>query len=178
VSHTDLIAGYQRAFTKKETPLFLDKFWEVKEKLDTYNVHMASTFKPSFITCLDKFMPIWSNKWTFSGWMFVPSRKSHQFGNEYHEMCCGLFGIFFHWKLLKEKINPKNIVKMHWIDLGENVESCYSYATFVIFYRRLLLMKGNVTSFSNPKHDRFKTTRAFVLSMLSASRAQSYVLHT
>ena len=71
-----------------------------------FNKHMAEVFVPSWVSCLDKSMSIWFNKFTCPGWMFVP-RKPHPFGNEYHSICCGLSGVMFAIELVEGKDRPK-----------------------------------------------------------------------
>ena len=93
------------SFTNKDPPLFIDKFWQVRDMLFAWNENMAAIFKSGFVTCLDESMSSWINKFTCPGWIFVP-RKPRRFGNEYHTICCGICGILFALKLVEGKDHP------------------------------------------------------------------------
>ena len=67
--------------------------------VDEWNKNMVEQFTPSWVSCLDKSMSPWTNKYTCPGWMFVP-RKKHPFGNEYHSICCSMSGIMWGVKLV------------------------------------------------------------------------------
>ena len=58
--------------TTRKPPKQEDKFWEVRELIDSFNKNMSEQFSPSWVTCLDESMSIWFSKWTCPGWMFVP----------------------------------------------------------------------------------------------------------
>ena len=94
------------SFTKRQPPVYKDRFWEVREMMDAFNNHMADIFKCGWVACLDESMSIWFNKWTCPGWMMVP-RKPHPFGNEYHTICCGLCGWLFAMSIQEGKDAPK-----------------------------------------------------------------------
>ena len=67
---------------------------------------MKNIFVSGWVTCLDESMSICHNKWTCTGWVFCP-RKPHPFGNEYHDICCGLSGILFRILMVEGKDTPK-----------------------------------------------------------------------
>ena len=92
-------------YTNVEKPKFVDKFWEVRQMIEQWNVHMREIFSPSWVSCLDESMSIWFSKWTCPGWMFVP-RKPHPYGNEYHSIGCGLSGILYQIELVEGKDEP------------------------------------------------------------------------
>ena len=93
------------SYTLKDPPTYLDRFWEVRDMIDSWNRNMQTVFKCAYITCLDESMSTWTNRWTCPGWMFVP-RKPRPFGNEYHTICCGLSGILFGMELVEGKDRP------------------------------------------------------------------------
>ena len=70
--------------------------------VDEWNKNMAEQFTPSCVSCLDKSMRPWTNKYTCPGWMFVP-RKPHPFSNEYHSVCCSTLGIMWGMELVEGK---------------------------------------------------------------------------
>ena len=73
--------------------------------VDEWNKNMVQQFTPSWVSCLDKSMSPWTNKYTCPGWMFVP-RKPHPFGNEYHSVCCSMSGIMWGMELVEGKDAP------------------------------------------------------------------------
>ena len=60
------------SFMSRHPPAFRDRFWEVREMLDAWNTNMTERFTPSWVSCLDKSMSTWTNKYSCPGWMFVP----------------------------------------------------------------------------------------------------------
>ena len=92
-------------YTNHDKPPYRDKFWEVRQMVDEWNKNMAEQFTPSWVSCLDKSMSPWTNKYTCPGWMFVP-RKPHPFGNEYHSVCCSMSGIMWGMELAEGKDAP------------------------------------------------------------------------
>lgn len=96
-------------YTNIPSPQVADKFREIRLLLLSFNEHMAETFKPSWISCLDESMSTWTSRWTCPGWMFVP-RKPHPVGNEYHTICCGESGIMYAMELVEGKDKPVNKV--------------------------------------------------------------------
>ena len=94
-------------FTNQKRPSYIDKFWEVRQMISLWNENMAAVFSPGWVTCLDESMSIWFNRWTCPGWVYCP-RKPHPFGNEYHDICCGLSNILFRILLVEGKDKPQN----------------------------------------------------------------------
>ena len=92
--------------TKRECPPYKDRFWEVREMIESWNAHMHENFVPSWASCLDESMSIWFNRWTCPGWVFCP-RKPHPYGNEYHSICCGLSGIMYGIEIVEGKDRPR-----------------------------------------------------------------------
>ena len=95
-------------FTSRKPPPYKDRFWEVREMISVWNKYMLQHFKPSWVSCLDKSMSIWYNRYTCPSWMFMP-RKPHPFGNEYHTIGCGLSTIMFAIELMEGKDRPKEL---------------------------------------------------------------------
>ena len=93
-------------FTDIDPPSYADRFHEVRQMIDAFNEHMEIVFSPSWISCLDESISIWTSKWTCPGWMYVP-RKPHPMGNEYHSICCGICGVMFAIELVEGKDHPK-----------------------------------------------------------------------
>ena len=85
------------SFTDRITPLYRDKFWEVRQMIHAWNWHMSDAFLAGWVSCLDESMSIWTSRWTCPGFMFVP-HKPHTVRNEYHTIVDGLCGIFLVWK--------------------------------------------------------------------------------
>ena len=81
-------------------PIFVDRFWEVRQVIRVWEYHTKKSFVPSWVNCLDDIMSIFSNKWTCPGWIFC-IRKTYTFGNEHHRICCGLSCIIFDFDLVE-----------------------------------------------------------------------------
>ena len=94
--------------TDRNSPPFKDRFWEVRQLIETWNKHTQKHFSPSWISCLDESMSIWFNKYSCPGWIFCP-RKPHPFGNEYHSICCGITGIMFAIEMVEGKDAPAEL---------------------------------------------------------------------
>ena len=69
---------------------------------------MKDEFIPSWVSYLYESISIWTNQFTFPGWMFVP-RKPYPKGNEYHSICCGDSRILYRWWLVEGKDRPKEL---------------------------------------------------------------------
>ena len=93
--------------TKETAPPYKDRFWEVREMIQSWNEHMQKKFVPSWVSCLDESMSIWFNRYTCPGWVYCP-RKPHPYGNEYHTICCGLSGIMYSMEIVEGKDRPKD----------------------------------------------------------------------
>ena len=105
-------------FTTKAPPAFKDPFHPVSDLIDAFNKHSAACFKPSWVSCLDESMSVWTNMWTCPGWMFVP-RKPHPMGNEYHSICCGESGIMYAIELVKGKDCPPQLAPEMFSEHGK-----------------------------------------------------------
>ena len=63
---------------------------------------MAENFTPSWVLCLDEPMSPWNTCWTCpAGWIFVPRKPPHQFGNEYHSICCIMTMIMYAMEIVE-----------------------------------------------------------------------------
>ena len=62
-------------------------------------------FIPSWISCLDKSISVWTDKLTFQGFVFY-TRKNHTKGNKYHTICCGEIGILYDWDIGEGRNHP------------------------------------------------------------------------
>jgi Transposase IS4 len=82
-----------------------DKFYEVSKLIKAWNDNMAENFQPSWISCLDESMSVWTNPHTCPGYMYVP-RKPWPFGNEYHTIRCGKSTIMYAIELVEGKDSP------------------------------------------------------------------------
>ena len=82
------------SFTDCTPPSYTDKFFEIRQMLKIWNENMSHVFSPGWICCLDESMSIWFGKYTCPGWVYCP-RKPHPYGNEYHDISCGISGIIF-----------------------------------------------------------------------------------
>jgi hypothetical protein len=89
-------------YTNISPPVYRDKFHQIRQLLEAFSATMKEVFIPSWVSCLDESMSIWTSKWTCPGFMFVP-RKPHPMGNEYHSICCGESGIMFDFELVEGK---------------------------------------------------------------------------
>ena len=81
----DIITGI--LFTVIIYPPFKDKFFEIIHIIVTLKDQIKDVFIPLWVSCLDASISIWTNKFTFPGWIFIP-RKPHPKGNYYHNICC------------------------------------------------------------------------------------------
>ena len=105
-------------FTTKTPPAFKDPFHPVSDLIDAFNKHSAACFSPSWVSCLDESMSVWTNMYTCPGWMFVP-RKPHPMGNEYHSICCGVSGIMYAIELVKGKDRPPQLAPEKFSEHGK-----------------------------------------------------------
>ena len=89
-------------FTDIPFPQYTDKFHEVRQMIIEFNHHMKEVFIPSWVSCLDESISIWTSRWTCPGWVYVP-RKPHPQGNDYHSIACGESGIMYRIELVEGK---------------------------------------------------------------------------
>ena len=85
---------YSFKYTNVEAPQYKDPFHTFSHMLLMWNNNMDHSFVPLWITWIDYSISFWYNKYTCSGFMFVP-RKPWPFWNKYHTICCGLLRILF-----------------------------------------------------------------------------------
>lgn len=120
---------YALRFTAVPPPSFQDRFHPIRELIAAFNKNMEDVFTPGWISCLDESMSIWFNRWSCPGWMFVP-RKPHPFGNEYHTLCDGQWGVLYHMELVEGKHRPKELPAPKYSEFGKTVglvlRCCYS----------------------------------------------------
>ncbi len=79
-------------FTDKAPPTLerdgcVDRFHEVRDRLDVFKEFYAYNYHPSWLNVLDKLMSSWLSKFC-PGFMCVP-QKPQPFGNEYHSIADG-----------------------------------------------------------------------------------------
>ena len=104
------------AITARQPPAFRDCFWEVQAIIEAWNANMTEQFTPSWVSCLDESMSLWTNKYCCPGWMFMP-RKPWPFGNEYHTVCVAHCLAFSgRWnslrgRILHQKSSPNTTIK-------------------------------------------------------------------
>ena len=92
--------------TSSDLPPYKDRFWRVREIVKEWNKNVQGKFIPAWVSCLDKSMMAWLNKYSCYGWTDVP-RKPHPFRNEWHSISCGVSGIMFGIELVEGKDEPK-----------------------------------------------------------------------
>ena len=84
--------------------------------IDAWQKTLNAIFSPGFMNCLDESMSIWTNKFTCTGFMFVP-RKPWPFGNEYHTICCCSSGIMWGVELVEGKDQPPELSQQQYGNL-------------------------------------------------------------
>jgi Transposase IS4 len=104
--------------TDNTPPLYVDRFFQVRQLIAAWNDNMFANFSPGWISCLDESMMTWTNKYSCPGFMFVP-RKPHPFGNEWHTICCGLSTIMFAVELVEGKDRPPQKQPERFEELGK-----------------------------------------------------------
>ena len=93
-------------FTDIPFPQYSDKFHEVRQIINEFNHHMKEVFIPSWVSCLDESISIWTSRWTCPGWMYIPS-KPHSQGNENHSIACEKSGIMYRIEQVGGKDRPQ-----------------------------------------------------------------------
>ena len=78
---------------------------------------MAEEFNPSWVNVLDKSIMEWFEKYA-PGFMCV-GRKIHPFGNERHNICCGLTYILWRYQIVEGKYCPQPLGKKEYNELGK-----------------------------------------------------------
>ena len=106
--------------TDKKSPVYKDRFWEVRQLLDEWNANMRNKFSPSWISCLDESMSKWVGKFTCPGFCCVP-RKPWPLGNEYHTIACGTSGVLYSVEIVEGRDEPKEAPAKDFSELGKTV---------------------------------------------------------
>jgi len=106
------------SFIDHDPPLYKDKFWEVRQMIHAWNWHMSDVFLAGWVSCLDKSMSIWTSRWTYPGFKFVP-RKPHLVGNEYHSIADGLCDIMLGIEILEGEDKTKDRGKDKYHEYGK-----------------------------------------------------------
>ena len=104
------ISSAAMEYTDKPPPQdFVDRFHDVRQMINAFNDHYAEENIPSWLSCLDKSMKSWLNKYC-SGFMNVP-QKPHPNGNEYHSIANGDDGqpVIWRIKIREGKDQPKDV---------------------------------------------------------------------
>ena len=104
-------------YTNFKPPGYKDGFWEVRGMIEAWNKNMERKFTSSWLSCLDKSMGTWINKYTCPGFMFFP-RKPWPFGNEYHSVCCGETGVMWGIELVEGNDRPPQLGLKEFNKLG------------------------------------------------------------
>ncbi|KAG7359200.1 transposase IS4 [Nitzschia inconspicua] len=107
-------------YTNHPAPSYKDKFHGVRQLIDAWNDNMLNTFRPSWVSCLDKSMSPWTSRWTCPGWIFVPG-KQNPMGNEYLSVCCGVSKIMWRIELVEGKDAPQQTLSPTDTDTGKTV---------------------------------------------------------
>ena len=111
-------------YTKETPPRYQDRFWEVREMLKSWNENMDNEFVASWMSCLDESISKWLNKWTCPGFMFVP-RKPWPCGNEYHTICCSVFGVMYRIEIVEGKASTRESeAAKEFSEFGKTVGLC------------------------------------------------------
>ena len=127
------------SFTDDSAPSYVDKFWEVRQMINIWNENMDDVFFPSWVTCLDESMSIWSNRWTCPGWVFCP-RKPHPFGNEYHDIACGVSNILFRILLVEGKDSPTQRPEGEFEKYGKTTHLLLELCRTIFFSGRVVIL--------------------------------------
>ena len=61
----------------------------MRQMEDKWNANMTKFFEPYWVRLIDERMQEWISKYACPAWMCV-GRKPHPFGNERHNIACGL----------------------------------------------------------------------------------------
>ena len=85
-------------YTDEEPQHYMDRLFYVWKLVEAWNAKISTNFTPGWISCLDESMMIWKNKFG-PGLVFIP-RKTHNFGNKWHTICCAMSVVAFFVKLV------------------------------------------------------------------------------
>ena len=107
-----------------EPPAFRDRFCEVRDLIKWWNDNMDEQFSPSWISCLDESLFIWTNEYTCPGYMFVP-RKPHPFGTSITQFVVVFLVFFTGWSLWRVRIGHPNVEQRSIRFLGRLLGCCF-----------------------------------------------------
>ena len=107
-------------YTDESPPTLLDHFWEIQFLIIARNKNMDENFIPFWINAIDESMSKWLNEYNCPGFMFVPCMP-WKFGNEYHDVGCGLSNIIWQVDLHEGKDHPAHLGKKEFDDLGSTI---------------------------------------------------------
>ena len=107
-------------YTDESPPILLDVFWEIWCLIVAWNKIVDENFIPSWINASDESMSKWLNEYTSPGVLFVPFKR-WKFGNEYHDVGCGLSNIIWHVDLCDGKDHTAHLGKKEFNDLGSTI---------------------------------------------------------
>ena len=96
-----------------------DRWWRPGVGVGVW-VNMVENFVPGYVNCLDKSMSIWTNKFTYPGFIFIP-HKPWAFGNEYHTVCCCTSGIMWGIDLVEGKDHPRALGQQEYDNMASTV---------------------------------------------------------
>ena len=87
----------------QKAPVYKDRFWEIQEMIEVWNIYTIKTFSPRAVNCLDESMSTWRNNYTCLGFIFIP-RKPSKFdiigGNATRHLLQLCKSLFYSGKLL------------------------------------------------------------------------------
>ena len=114
--------------------------------IKSWNEIMAAIFTSGWITYMDAFVLIWTNKWKCPGWILC-TRKPHPIRKNYLFICCGICGIMFTIELVKGNIRTKELPSDTRTKTTTNLllslyKSLYSAGKVVILYNGFCALKG------------------------------------
>ena len=85
----------------------IDKFWEIRNFLEAWNVRLAEAFSPSWSVCLDESMVQWDDP-SAPGYVYI-ERKFTRKGNEFHTIADTFSKIVFQVELVEGKDRPLHL---------------------------------------------------------------------
>ena len=98
-------------------PDYKDSFYPICKFIKAWNKNMKENFVPSWVTCLDESMSLWTNMFTCPGFVFCP-RKPWETGNEYHTIACAKSNIIFFGEIVEGKDCPPELPEQEYNNCG------------------------------------------------------------
>ena len=89
----------------------------MRQMEDAWDANTTKVFEPSWVSVLDESMQEWISKYTCTAWMCV-GRKSHHFGNERHNIYCGLSSIMWFAEIAEVRDFPREHKIPEFDDIG------------------------------------------------------------